>query len=110
MSDRVVVIIHLTVAGYGDEFDAGIAAVHAAYRRVSWVTDRIEGLLRTELLTDSADSGDLLLVSEWTDLDAFHAWREGPDHAGGARNSALKPFQDRSRARHFVVYRSIEAH
>lgn len=81
-------------------------AVAAAYQQIDWVNDPADGLRCSELLHDAEDEHDYALHSEWDHLDAFRAWQNGPQHQG--RPSALRPFQDRSRGRHYVVYQVAE--
>lgn len=81
-------------------------AVATAYQEIDWVNDPAKGLRYSELLRDAEDQHDFVLHSEWDHLDAFRAWQNGPQHQ--SRPSALRPFQDRSRGRHYVVYQVAE--
>ena len=78
--------------------------VARAYQDTSWVTEAIPGLLSTDLVREAEDPARYLLMSQWSDLAAFRAWQTGPDHAGGAKPSPLRPYQDRSRGQHYLVY------
>ncbi len=90
------VVIHLK-APDGDE-----TPLHEAYRSISWVTKETPGLVGCELLRDVEEPDRFMLVSDWQTLEAFRAWQVGPDHHNNP--SALRPFQDRSRGRHYGVY------
>jgi heme-degrading monooxygenase HmoA len=81
------------------------AALVAAYQQTSWATDALPGLLRSELIRDVDDPTGYAVVSEWSNLAAFRAWQEGPDHAG--KPSALRPFQDRDRTPHYAVCETV---
>jgi heme-degrading monooxygenase HmoA len=96
MPGRATVIVFLREEAPGE--------VARAYRETSWVTEPIPGLLSTDLVRETEDPARYLLLSRWTDLAAFRAWQSGPDHAGGAKTSPLRPYQDRSRGKHYLVY------
>ncbi|MGC4994535.1 antibiotic biosynthesis monooxygenase family protein [Nocardia salmonicida] len=95
---KTYVLVYLRVSQ-----DNRDAVVHA-YQQTSWVNSAIDGLLRTELLVDNDDSNRWVLFSEWASLAAYRAWRRGPDHEDGAKVSPLRPYQDRSREPHYVIY------
>lgn len=65
------------------------------------------GLRRAELHRSLSDEGGFLVVSEWSDVDAFHAWERGPRHR--AQTSPLRPYLDRGRAKSAELYEVIPA-
>jgi heme-degrading monooxygenase HmoA len=81
------------------------AVIEDAYRRTSWLNDPPEGLRRCELLHDTAEPHRFALLSEWDSLAAYQAWEQGPDHQG--KPSPLRPYQDRTRGPHYVVYQQL---
>jgi heme-degrading monooxygenase HmoA len=92
---KVLVVVYLSAP------DGDVTVVEQAYRQTSWHTSGIDGLMRSELLHDVDAPGCLMVTSEWESMAAFRAWQAGPDHA---KPSALRPYQDRSRGKHYVVY------
>lgn len=97
---RVRILVHLR-APEGDQ-----ESLRAAYAEIGWTPGGIPGLLTSELLQDVDRPGDYALLGEWEDLESYRAWQLGPEHVD--KPSALRPFQDRSRGRHYALYR-IEA-
>jgi heme-degrading monooxygenase HmoA len=95
-STRVHVIVYLR-APDGDQ-----SVIERTYEQISWAREEIAGLLRSELLHDTEDAGGFALWSEWESLAAFREWQLGPDHRDNP--SALRPYQDRSRGKHYMVY------
>ncbi|GGY11311.1 antibiotic biosynthesis monooxygenase family protein [Streptomyces anandii] len=97
-TERVRVVVYLRAPEDGAE------PLEQAYREISWVRrpEAVPGLLRSELLRDVDRPGEFALHGEWESLDAYRAWQFGPDHKDNP--SALRPFQDRSRGRHYAVY------
>ncbi|CAM5680739.1 hypothetical protein SAVIM338S_07322 [Streptomyces avidinii] len=106
MSDeRVRVVIYLRAP------EGEAEQLEKTYREISWVRGEggsegggtaIAGLVRSELLRDVDRPGEYLLHSEWETLEAYRTWQFGPDHKDNP--SALRPYQDRSRGRHYAVY------
>lgn len=100
-SPRIRVVIYLR----DPEGDPG--RVEKEYQRISWVRgdlhgDPIPGLVGCGLLKDVDRFGEYVLHGEWESLKAYRAWQLGPDHADNP--SPLRPYQDRSRGRHYAVY------
>jgi heme-degrading monooxygenase HmoA len=78
------------------------ASLHRAFERVERAMRATPGLLRSELLHSVVHPGSVTVHSEWTSLDAFLAWEQGPDHR---RDTApLRPYQDTRRSRVYDVY------
>lgn len=97
-TERIRVVVYLRAPEEGAE------PLEQAYREISWVRPgtTIPGLLRSELLRDVDRPGEYVLHGEWENLEAYRTWQFGPDHKDNP--SALRPFQDRSRGRHYAVY------
>jgi heme-degrading monooxygenase HmoA len=95
-STRVHVIVFLRAP------DGDRSVIERTYRQISWAREEIAGLLRSELLSDTEDPDGFALLSEWESLAAFREWQLGPDHRDNP--SALRPYQDRSRGKHYMVY------
>ncbi|MZD07210.1 antibiotic biosynthesis monooxygenase [Streptomyces sp. SID5785] len=96
-TQRVRVVVYLRAD------DDGPDALERAYREISWVRPgAVPGLLCSELLRDVDRPAEFALHSEWESLEAYRTWQFGPDHKDNP--SALRPFQDRSRGRHYAVY------
>ena len=96
-TERIRVVIYLRAP------EEGTGPLEEAYREISWVRPgAIPGLLRSELLRDVDRPGEFVLHGEWESLEAYRTWQFGPDHKDNP--SALRPYQDRSRGRHYAVY------
>lgn len=99
---QVRVLVYATAA------DAGGDAVTAAYHRISEDLAGTPGLLGNALLRSVHGSTGFVVMSEWTDLDAFHAWEVGAAHR--QTTSPLRPFQDSSRGSAYGVYEVVAAY
>ena len=80
----------------------GPATVADAYHGISRDLAGTPGLVRNALMERVDKPGTYVVMSEWEDLDAFHAWEQGPTHR--ATTAPLRPFQDRSRGEAFGIY------
>lgn len=81
----------------------GPESVHEAYHRISTSLRGTPGLVRNALLELVGSPGRFVVQSDWTDLAAFRAWEQGPDHRH--LTAPLRPYQDRTAASWFGVYR-----
>lgn len=73
-----------------------------AYHAVSTELAGTPGLLGNELLRNTLDEGGFVVLSYWTDLDAFRDWEKGASHRG--TTSPLRPLQERDNGRHYGIY------
>ncbi|EPD95898.1 MULTISPECIES: antibiotic biosynthesis monooxygenase family protein [Streptomyces] len=87
MPGEVRVLVHQ--AAYDDE---ELAAVRAAYHRVSARMAKVPGMLGNELLRSPADPTALVVVSRWRDMAAFRAWEQGAGHKDDT--APLRPYRD----------------
>ncbi len=78
------------------------APIHEAYQQIPWVTTPTPGLTGCTLLRDVDEPDRFMLVSDWESLEAYRTWQESPEHQ--EKPSALRPYQDRTRGRHYGVY------
>lgn len=78
-----------------------------AYEQISWTNGDTPGLLGCELIRDIDETTNYILLTRWKSLDAFREWQFGPDHVDNP--SQLRPFQDRTRGRHWAVYEISDA-
>lgn len=99
---RVLVYATATVA------EAGGDAVTAAYHRISEDLAGVPGLLGNALLRSVHDSAGFVVMSEWSDIDAFRTWEAGAAHR--RTTSPLRPFQDTSRGSAYGVYEVVAAY
>ncbi|WP_229698851.1 antibiotic biosynthesis monooxygenase family protein [Wenjunlia tyrosinilytica] len=83
-------------------------AVERAYHRISAVLADTPGLVRSEFLRSRLDPQSVAVMSEWTSLEAFERWEEGPDHR--ASTAPLRPYQDHDHGPVFAVYEVAAAH
>ncbi|MFI7243922.1 antibiotic biosynthesis monooxygenase family protein [Streptomyces qinglanensis] len=90
-------------AAYDDE---QLAAVRAAYHRVSERMAEVPGMLGNELLRSPADPTALVVVSRWSDTAAFRAWEEGAGHKDDT--APLRPYRDTRLQVPFGIY-EVEA-
>jgi heme-degrading monooxygenase HmoA len=75
--------------------------VTRAYHRISQDLAGTPGLLGNRLLRSLLDGDRFVVVSEWSDLAAFQAWEQGPDHR--TTTAPLRTYQEASRGRSFDV-------
>ncbi|MCW7945627.1 antibiotic biosynthesis monooxygenase [Streptomyces hygroscopicus] len=86
-------------AAYDDE---QLAAVRAAYHRVSERMAGVPGLLGNELLRNPADPTALAVMSRWESMAAFLKWEQGTDHRQDT--APLRPYRDTRTVAPFAVF------
>lgn len=91
-----VVLHHLS-----DDAERVVSAYHEASRRMAGTP----GLLGNRLLRAVGDPRALVVVSRWSDWDAFAAWEGGAAHK--EQTAPLRPFRDLERDRPFEIYREL---
>ncbi|MEV4438277.1 antibiotic biosynthesis monooxygenase family protein [Streptomyces sp. NPDC049577] len=94
---QVIVIVHHRAR---DEQE--LAAVRAAYHRISERMTGVPGLLGNELLRSAVDPTSVLVVSRWADREAFQDWERGPDHREDT--APLRPYRDTRLPVPFGIY------
>lgn len=82
---------------------AGAGTVEKAYHAISQELRDTPGLLGNTLLELVDEPGRFVVISEWTSIEAFRVWEQGPDHR--SKTAPLRPYQDRTAADWFGVYR-----
>ena len=97
MPAEVRVIVYQ--AAYDEE---QLAAVRAAYHRVSERMAGVPGLLGNELLRSPADPTALAVMSRWESMAAFLKWEQGTDHRQDT--APLRPYRDTRTPAPFAVY------
>lgn len=97
MPGEVRVIVYQ--AAYDEE---QLAAVRAAYHRVSARMAGVPGLLGNELLRSPADPTALAVMSRWESMAAFLEWEKGTDHRQDT--APLRPYRDTRTPVPFAVY------
>ncbi|MER6128866.1 antibiotic biosynthesis monooxygenase family protein [Streptomyces sp. NPDC001795] len=91
------------VVVYQAALDEGqLAAVRAAYHRVSERLAGVPGMLGNELLRSPLDPTALAVMSRWESLEAFRAWEAGADHREDT--APLRPYRDARTPVPFAVY------
>lgn len=108
MVNGTVVHGQVRVLVYHAAVDTDTAAIDEAYHQVSVKMANVPGMLGNELLRSVADPTGFVVVSNWTGIDAFRAWEQGPQHR--ATTAALRPFRDRRVSPPFGIYRVTAAH
>lgn len=88
--------------------DTDAAAIDEAYHQVSARMASVPGMLGNELLCSLADPTGFVVVSNWTDVEAFRQWEQGADHR--ATTAPLRPFRDPRVSPPFGIYRVAAAH
>jgi heme-degrading monooxygenase HmoA len=73
-------------------FAHGAQAVPEAYHRISRSLAGTPGLVRNTLLALVDTPGRFVVLSEWTSLDAFRTWEQGPDHR--QLTAPLRPYHE----------------
>ncbi|MEW2044674.1 antibiotic biosynthesis monooxygenase [Streptomyces sp. NBC_00377] len=76
-------------------------AYHEASRRMAGTP----GLLGNRLLHSVGDPRALVVVSRWSDWEAFESWERGEAHK--EQTAPLRPFRDLERDRPFEIYREV---
>jgi heme-degrading monooxygenase HmoA len=76
-----------------------------AYHGISQALAGTPGLCGNELLRETTDGDGFLVLSEWTDLNAFRAWEQGSTHRD--TTAPLRPYQDRRSGRSFGIYEVV---
>ncbi|CAL9433605.1 antibiotic biosynthesis monooxygenase family protein [Streptomyces sp. NPDC058947] len=91
-----VVLYHLS-----DGPDRVLPAYHEASRRMTGTP----GLLGSKLLHAVGDPRSYVVVSRWSDWEAFTAWETGAAHKD--QTAPLRPLRDTGRDRPFEIYREL---
>jgi heme oxygenase (mycobilin-producing) len=86
---------HVRVLLYASAPTEAPAAVWDVYHQISQRLVGTPGLLNSELMQAAAGSDDFIVMSEWSSMDAFRLWEEGPDHT--TTTAPLRPYHDRHR-------------
>ncbi|MEW2608853.1 antibiotic biosynthesis monooxygenase family protein [Streptomyces sp. NPDC047880] len=94
-----VVLYHVS-----DDPDRVLPAYHEASRRMAGTA----GLLGNKLLHALGDPRSYVVVSRWSDWEAFTAWESGPAHKD--QTAPLRPLRDTGRDRPFEIYRELAAY
>ncbi|MFJ2963362.1 antibiotic biosynthesis monooxygenase family protein [Streptomyces collinus] len=94
-----VVLYHLS-----DEPDLVLPAYHEASRRMAGTA----GLLGNKLLHALGDPRSYVVVSRWSDWEAFTAWESGSAHKD--QTAPLRPLRDTGRDRPFEIYRELASY
>ncbi|WP_033775430.1 antibiotic biosynthesis monooxygenase family protein [Salinispora oceanensis] len=95
---RARVLLFCRAVGTGE-------ALTAAYHTISDALAGTPGLLHNELLRDSTDPTNFIVLSEWESIGAFHSWESGTGHRD--TTAPLRPYQDHSRGRPFGLYEVV---
>ncbi|HEY8374495.1 MAG TPA: antibiotic biosynthesis monooxygenase family protein [Pseudonocardiaceae bacterium] len=85
-----------------------VEGITNAYHQVSKAMAGVPGLLGNELLRSAHDPEGFVVVSRWSDMDAFLAWEQGPDHK--RQTAPLRPYRDTRMSRPFGVYHVTAAY
>ena len=96
---RVLLYVH-------DRQDAP-GSVEATYHAVSRALHGTPGLVGNELLRSVQQPSAFAVLSQWSGLDAFLAWQQGPHHDTTA---PLRPLQDSTMANAFGIYQVVASH
>lgn len=78
------------------------ATIERTYHQVSRKLTGVSGLRGNELLRSVHDPTGFVVLSRWSELDAFHEWAEGPSHRD--RVDPLRRFRDDRLDRPFALY------
>lgn len=76
--------------------------VEDAYHEVSKRMAGVPGMLGNELLRNVHDPLGFVVMSRWTDLDAFLTWEKGAEHR--ADTAPLRPYRDTRLPVPYAVY------
>ncbi|WP_030420243.1 antibiotic biosynthesis monooxygenase family protein [Streptomyces sp. NRRL F-5065] len=91
-----VVLYHLS-----DDPGLVLPAYHESSRRMAGTA----GLLGNRLLHAMGDPHSYVVVSRWSDWEAFSAWESGSAHKD--QTAPLRPLRDTGRDRPFEIYREL---
>ncbi|MFG2956458.1 antibiotic biosynthesis monooxygenase [Streptomyces sp. NPDC048291] len=91
-----VVLYHLS-----EDPDQVLTAYHESSRRMAGTP----GLLGNQLLARADDPRAFVVISHWTDWNAFAAWEGAAAHK--EQTAPLRPFRDTARDRPFEIYREL---
>jgi heme-degrading monooxygenase HmoA len=83
-------------------------AVPAPYHQINQRLAGTPGLLNSELLEDVTGSGEYIIMSEWSSIDAFQAWENGPDHKHST--APLRPYHSGYQGTAFGIYSVAAEH
>lgn len=100
---QVRVLVYHAAADVG-----ATAAIGEAYHQVSVQMAGVPGMLGNELLRSLADPTGFVVVSNWTGIEAFRRWEQGPAHR--ATTAPLRPFRDPRISPPFGIYQVSAAH
>lgn len=99
---------HIRVLLYAATPAGTPTAVPDAYHQINQRLAGTPGLLNSELLEEVAGSGEYIIMSEWSSLDAFQTWEQGPDHRH--TTAPLRPYHSSGRGAAFGIYRIAVKH
>jgi heme-degrading monooxygenase HmoA len=102
VSGTVRVLIQLRAPGG----EAG--GILDAYHAISRELDGTPGLRGNQLLRETSGGDGFVVLSEWTDLDAFRGWEQSSTHRN--TTAPLRPYQDRRGGRSFGIYEVVAAY
>nr|WP_277816903.1 antibiotic biosynthesis monooxygenase family protein [Streptomyces sp. CT34] len=94
-----MVLYHLS-----DDPEAVLVAYHEASRRM----EGTPGLLGNELLTAVGRPDCYVVVSRWSNWDAFASWESSAGHK--QQTAPLRQFRDTQRERPFEIYRELASY
>jgi heme-degrading monooxygenase HmoA len=79
------------------------AAVSDVYHQISQRLVGTPGLLNSELLQKIGRPSEFIIMSEWSSIDAFRAWEDGPSHRQAT--APLRPYHNGSYGAVFGIYK-----
>jgi len=85
-----------------------VAGVERAYHEVSRDMLGVPGLLGNELLRSVPDPSGFVVMSRWSDLDAFRTWEQGPAHRDST--APLRRYRDTRLSVPFGIYQVTAAY
>ena len=96
-------ISHIRVLLYAATPAGTPTAVPVAYHQISQRLAGTPGLLNSELLEEVTGSGEYIIMSEWSSMDAFRVWENGPEHRH--TTAPLRPYHSRGPEAAFGIYK-----
>jgi heme oxygenase (mycobilin-producing) len=94
---------HIRVLLYAATPTGAPTAVTDAYHQISQRLSGTPGLLNSELLQEVTGSGEFIIMSEWSSLDAFQMWEAGSDHRHST--APLRPYHSYPQGAAFGIYK-----
>jgi heme oxygenase (mycobilin-producing) len=79
------------------------AVVSDIYHHISERLIGTPGLVSSELLQEFGHPNKFIIMSEWSSIEAFRTWEDGPDHRPST--APLRPYHDESYAAVFGIYK-----